>query len=398
MPIARCALRVLSATCHLQKGSYWYVDLSEEYSTPRIRIREPKKQKKDGDMSASPPPTAAPSTRSRKRKTSQEVSSLATFPNKAARPADLKLPPANPALMQRGRLRAISAPSPSTPSFFGGGSEMHSAQSTTAAGLHGLYINGPPGAPAFFQPGYPTFSQPNGHAGQHQQQYSSQGYSPFVATQLGASAHSTQQTLHLYRDEGNASIDARPTSAQSAVADGRPATAEPVVKEEPLEVDVPSMVPDSGKMPDTGSTLTTPRSIFSKMLEKSTAAAALLNVGAGGVINSVNSPPPGSVASYAFPHAGVPASAPPGTRITIPPTIAAAANGTRPAPLKFLNKDLRRAYSPPISAMAQSPTRLLPSKDYDTLFSSMPFGMMFGDGTGKRPSRSGSIFGLSARS
>jgi hypothetical protein len=48
--------------------------------------------------------------------------------------------------------------------------------------------------------------------------------------------------------------------------------------------------------------------------------------------------------------------------------------------------------------MAQSPTRLLPSKDYDTLFSSMPFGMMFGDGPAKRPSRSGSIFGLSARS
>jgi hypothetical protein len=64
--------------------------------------------------------------------------------------------------------------------------------------------------------------------------------------------------------------------------------------------------------------------------------------------------------------------------------------------------------------MAQSPTRLLPSKDYDTLFSNAPFGVVFDFGAGgtvvgsgmgsttfqgsgapsQRMSRSGSVFGL----
>ena len=345
-------------------------------------------------------------TRSKKRKGSPSAST-ATTSNKAARPADLKLPPANPAFAQRGRLRAISAPSPSTASFFGSQGEMHVSHAAAAASMHGMYHPGMAGVPLMYQPGYASFMPVGGvpaGLGHHvtSNEWEQDENPRNTAT---AARQADPDSLHPYRpapeDEGAVSVidvdacnDARPISRGSAHA-GTDGVDQPTVKEEPLEVSIPALVPDSGTMPDTGSTLATPRSIFSKMLEKSTAAAALANVATGGVVTSLSSPPPGPVASYSFPHSTVPASAPSGTRITIPPpgTI-----GARPAPLTFLNKDLRRAYSPPGSAMAQSPTRLLPSKDYDTLFSSMPFGMMFGDGPAKRPSRSGSIFGLSARS
>ena len=68
----------------------------------------------------------------------------------------------------------------------------------------------------------------------------------------------------------------------------------------------------------------------------------------------------------------------------------------RPSPLTNLQaKENRPHWSPPPSAgFATSPTRLLNSTDYDKLFSSAPFGMLFADNQVRKSSRSGSIFGL----
>ena len=253
------------------------------------------------------------------------------------------------------------------------------------------------------------------------------------------------------------------------------AGAEPASQPMSAGASVPALMPDSAaSLPDSVEGLVTPAtssgSVFDALRTENAVAVAEKGAvvdlpstvsGEGESMARQGSPPPGPVARYSFPGpspAKTASSSPGGqtTRVTIPPPShaqsqaavpvasasqvardgfaipslpfqgqaqAPAAPGiqvvggvvNRPAPLSFLNRDVLRTYSPPPSAgMAQSPTRLLPSKDYDTLFSNAPFGVVFDFGAGgtvvgsgmgsttfqgsgapsQRMSRSGSIFGL----
>lgn len=326
----------------LQKGSYWYVDINEEHSTPRVRHRRKTNENGGGEVFKSNTSTssgvATRASRKRKQQPSPDDSSLLMSPDEMRdvkpRIEGLRLPlssiviPPTPgeteasgSSMQRsissngtqikygagsatvGRTRAISAPSPVSMAFAGGVQNIaghpqpyyHQSHQFGHLHPHGGFVYGASNASqSYGTPAYPYgntiySSNANGGAGQsytfpavvgYPQTHYPVDYHPYAVPASSASYAPYAQ---------------EPSTSQEEQAQDRPATAAPSElsrtssPQHQNDISVPSpsaaakQTSENGPVPDSAATISTlgpetPRTLFSAMLRNQNEASA------GGVI------------------------------------------------------------------------------------------------------------------
>ena len=330
---------------------------------------------------------------------------------------DLKLPASSltiPLTRPTGRMRAISAPSPVSSNFY-----------STLPNVAGH-------PQPFTQQLQHLHQHPFG-LGQHQHYFGGLPY-----TGYSYSAPLQQHTYTYPPIVGGTPVDVQPYLApmipMTSLASASPAShmsgenesdkgsSTPVDSSQVLSVSVPTTAPGMvlDNVPSSGGSTCssgfdhpeTPHTVFPESNNKKTA-----------VNGSAASPPPGPSNAYSFPSQesnSTPQSGrmeivtvPSNQQRHIPPLLYphghshslqgpqyAALNRSIPPPL-LMNVHHQtkegKLWSPLQSAgIAQSPTRLLPTNDYDKLFSSAPFGMYLSEAP-RKGSRSNSIFGVTTR-